>query len=690
MPDVRLSLLSLLSAHAAAALVMALLLYSFYRHYRKVYLLHWIFAWFSLAGFHLLSILALDPAVLWPRPVIMALLGPAALLHTVYLAFGIYELARQRRVRGRSERLIFGATLLLGAIFAIVAYRFVPPGATHDFLYIGIRASLVGAVTVGGSIAVWMARARGAGIGFRLFSIGLLIYGAIQLGSVGFAASRIALPTFATDAVYIGIFDLFSLAIIGLAMVIALLDDEREAAMLAAMQIEQLAYFDPLTGLPNRSLFFDRLILAIAQAAREKIRSAVFFLDLDRFKTVNDSLGHSYGDALLKLVAKRIREILRQGDTLSRFGGDEFTILVHRVDDLEDIVRIARKIIEAVKRPFVINDREVVISTSIGISLYPDDGLDAETLVKNADTAMYRAKEHGRDNFQMFTTSMTSSTLVRFELENRIWKAIELGELELVYQPELDIRTNKIIGCEALLRWDHPELGFLLPEDFIATAEVSGAIFPIGEWVLDSACREVRRWHENGYRDLVVAVNLSVRQLQQDDIVEQVGRAITNAGIEPRFLEVEVTETGAIQNAESGRHALHRLKELGVRISIDDFGTGYSSLSYLRRFPVDSLKLDRSFVGDVGNVETAAIITAVLAMGQSLGMKVVAEGVESGDQVSFLRKLNCDRIQGFILSEPLRSADLDRFFATSPTVNRWVGGSPERTGTPPEPSALVN
>ncbi|MHB0968358.1 MAG: putative bifunctional diguanylate cyclase/phosphodiesterase [Thermoanaerobaculia bacterium] len=685
----RLSLLSLLSTHAAAALVMALLLYSFYRHYRKVYLQHWILAWISLAVFHVAAIASTElqnPATL----LLTALLGVTALLQAVYLGFGIYELARQRRVRGRRARWAFAGTIALGIACAIPAYLLPPDGPVRDFLFIGIRAALVGGVTFVGGAAVWFMRARGAGIGFRLFSVGLLTYGGIQLGSVIFAFTRIAAGTFATDVVYIGIFDLFSLAIIGLAMVIALLDDEREAAMFAAMQIEQLAYFDPLTGLPNRSLFFDRLIVTIAQAAREKIRSAVFFLDLDRFKTVNDSLGHSYGDALLKLVAKRIREILRQGDTLARFGGDEFTVLIHRVDDLEDVARVARKIIEAVKSPFVIHGREVVISTSIGVSLYPDDGGDAETLVKNADTAMYRAKEHGRDNFQLFTNSMTSSTLVRFELENRIWKALELGELELVYQPELDIRTNKVIGCEALLRWDHPELGLLLPEDFISTAEVSGAIFPIGVWVLDSACQEVRRWHENGYRDLTVAVNLSVRQLQQEDIVEQVRTAITKAGIEPRFLELEVTETGAIQNADSGRRALHNLKALGVRISIDDFGTGYSSLSYLRRFPVDSLKLDRSFVDDVTNSENAAIVTAVLAMAQSLGMKIVAEGVERDDQLGFLRKHNCDRIQGFLITEPLRSPELDRFFASSPSVNRWVGGNPERTTAPTEPGDLVN
>ncbi len=430
----------------------------------------------------------------------------------------------------------------------------------------------------------------------------------------------------------------------------------------AEEQVKHLAFHDPLTNLPNRLLFSDRLTLAVAQAHRHNQRLAVLFLDLDRFKVINDSLGHSVGDELLRQVAERIQEYVREGDTVARLGGDEFTLLVPGITAEEDAAKIAKKICDAIHDPFWIDGRELFVTTSMGVAVYPSDGHDAETLVRNADSAMYRAKEQGRDNYQLYTPAMNAKAVERLSLESRLRQAVANDELELHFQPFFDLKTAEVLGAEALLRWRHPELGLIPPGEFIPIAELSGLIVPIGEWVLRTACAEARKWHASGFASLTVSVNLSSRQFQQSDLVSQVTSALTETGLEPDKLDLEITESNAMQNAEQSINTLRGLKKQGVRISMDDFGTGYSSLNYLKRFPIDRIKLDQSFVRDLpGDKDDAAIAMAVIAMGQSLELVVIAEGVETEEQLTFLKDRNCDQLQGFLFSRPLPGKAFETF-----------------------------
>jgi diguanylate cyclase (GGDEF)-like protein/PAS domain S-box-containing protein len=430
----------------------------------------------------------------------------------------------------------------------------------------------------------------------------------------------------------------------------------------AEEQIKNLAYHDALTGLPNRLLFNDRLSVAVAQAHRQGYRLAIFFLDVDRFKVINDSLGHSLGDRLLQGVARRLQSSVREGDTVARLGGDEFILLLPALNRTEDVAKVAEKILDSLKLPFRLEGRELYVTASMGISLYPDDGGDAEALIKNADTAMYRAKEQGRDNYQLYTPAMNATAVERLALENSLRKAMARDEMELVYQPLLDLGTGRVHGVEALLRWRHPERGLLLPSEFLPLAEITGLILPIGPWVLRTACARARVWQDLGHPHLTVAVNLSARQFQQPDLVAQVKRALEETGLAPRCLDLEITETNAMQNAEAAIHTLRELKTLGVRISIDDFGIGYSSLNYLKRLPIDTLKIDQSFVRDItSDPDDAAIATAVIALAHTLKLRVVAEGVETQEQLAFLAARHCDRMQGYLFSRPLPPQECGEF-----------------------------
>ncbi|MGZ8710568.1 MAG: putative bifunctional diguanylate cyclase/phosphodiesterase, partial [Thermoanaerobaculia bacterium] len=459
-----------------------------------------------------------------------------------------------------------------------------------------------------------------------------------------------------------GFLDLLLHSMIGLGMIASLLEDEREAAAIAADQVEHLAYHDALTGLPNRPLFMDRLIIALAQANRANQKLAVLFLALDRFKDINDSLGHTVGDTLLKSAAERVRRCVREGDTVARFGGDEFTLLIPRVDKIEDAAKIANKIIETLKIPFQISDRELFITTSIGVAIYPADGLDPETLVRNADTAMYRAKDQGRDNYQLYAPAMNAAALERLGLENELRHAVSQNEMVLHYQPIVRASSGAVVGVEALIRWQHPDRGLLAPAHFISLAEVSGLIVPIGEWVIQTACRQVRQWQKKLDYPITVALNLSARQFQHGDLVKQIRTAIIDSGIHPSTLEVEITESSAMQNAENTIFTLRELKDLGVKIAMDDFGTGYSSLNYLKRFPIDTLKLDQSFVRDVmTDARDAAIVGAVIAMAHRLGLKVVGEGVETSAQHEYLRREGCDFVQGYLFSHPKSVDEIEPF-----------------------------
>ncbi|MEO6258926.1 MAG: EAL domain-containing protein [Thermoanaerobaculia bacterium] len=446
----------------------------------------------------------------------------------------------------------------------------------------------------------------------------------------------------------------------------------------AEEQIKHLAYHDALTNLPNRLLFKDRLTVALSHAQRDESRLAVLFMDLDRFKVINDSLGHNIGDQLLQSVAARVQSCVRESDTVARLGGDEFTLLLPGLLRPEDAAVVAQKILEALRYPFHIEGREFFITTSVGISSYPEDGVDAETLIKNADTAMYQAKEIGRDNYQLFNAHVNARALQRISLEQGLRRCLAHDELEVYYQPIFDYRTSTITGMEALLRWKHPEMGFIPPTVFIPLAESIGVMIPIGTWVLRTACAQARAWHEAGFRDLSLAVNLSITQLQQSDLVQMVREILDDSGVPARLLELEITESSAMQNPEKSIRTLYDLKRLGLRISLDDFGTGHSSLSYLKRFPIDTLKVDQSFVRDItSDPDTAAIVTAIIAMGHSLRLKVIAEGVEYTEQSTFLKRCNCDQMQGFLISPPVPASEFPRLLQVPEPDGRVLPAAPK-------------
>ena len=422
----------------------------------------------------------------------------------------------------------------------------------------------------------------------------------------------------------------------------------------AEERAQYLAYYDALTGLPNRTLLQDRLTKALASARRRKDKVALLFLDLDRFKIVNDSLGHSAGDLLLQEIAERLKECAREQDTVARAGGDEFLIVLNAVKDVADAAVAAQRFVNSITREFVVQDRALSINCSVGISIFPEHGTDSETLIKNADAALHCAQENGRHTFGFFTQDMNVQVVERLTLESSLRLALEKEEFFLVYQPQMNIATGRITGLEALLRWQHPELGLVPPDKFIRIAENSGLIMPIGEWGLRTACRQARKWQDEGLPAVPVAVNVSAVQFRQEGFCEFIKKALRETGLAPQYLELELTESLLLSNEDVTFSVLQELKAMGLKLAIDDFGTGYSSLSYLKHFPVGKLKIDRSFIRDVAvNPDDAAITTAIISMAKSLNLLVIAEGVENEAQMSFLRTHHCDEIQGYYFSKPL-------------------------------------
>jgi diguanylate cyclase (GGDEF)-like protein/PAS domain S-box-containing protein len=434
---------------------------------------------------------------------------------------------------------------------------------------------------------------------------------------------------------------------------VALMTDisERKAA---EERMSFLAQHDILTGLPNRMLFLDRLQQAITYAERQRTDVAVLFLDLDRFKNVNDTLGHHLGDSLLQEVARRIRLCVRNSDTVSRQGGDEFVIMLPNLDDLGDIVQVVDKLIESIANPYHLNGHVMHLTTSVGVSVYPGDGSDSETLIRNADTAMYQAKDAGRNDYRFFTQEMNRAIAKRVGLENKLRNALEKGEVLLHYQPKVNLRSGEIVAVEALVRWQHPEDGLISPAEFIPIAEDTGMIVPLGEWVLNEACRQNQEWRKTGLREIVMAVNLSPAQFHEHELINVVLAALARSGMPASLLELEITESAMMRYPEQAIIMLNKISELGIRVSIDDFGTGYSSLSHLKKFPIDELKVDQSFVRDLtSDNDDAAIVSAVIGMAKSLGLSVIAEGVETIEQLRFLESLDCDQMQGYYFCRPL-------------------------------------
>lgn len=426
--------------------------------------------------------------------------------------------------------------------------------------------------------------------------------------------------------------------------------------------IERIAHYDPVSSLPNRLLFCDRLKQAMAHAQRYDKLVAVIAMDLDRFKTINDTFGHPIGDRLLHAVAERLANHVREGDTVSRMGGDEFTFVLTDLDDTHHAGDVAQKILRSLADvPFMLEDKEIFISTSMGISVYPWDGHDTTTLIKNADAALYHAKSEGRNNFQYYAREMNASAMQRLTLESALRRALEREEFLLYYQPQVDLASGRIIGLEALLRWQRPEHGLVAPGEFIPLLEETGLIVPVGEWVLHAACRQGRMWQQADLPPIRIAVNLSALQFRQPDLVGMVARILAETGLDPSSheLELELTESLLMKNVEKTAATLHRLHEMGVKLSIDDFGTGYSSLSYLKRFPLNSLKIDQSFVRDLSsNPDDAAIVSAIISLGHGLKLNVIAEGVETAEQLAYLREMKCDEMQGFLFSRPIPASEI--------------------------------
>jgi diguanylate cyclase (GGDEF)-like protein len=424
-------------------------------------------------------------------------------------------------------------------------------------------------------------------------------------------------------------------------------------------KLDFLAHHDPLTELPNRLLLNDRMQHAIDHASREKKGVAVMFLDLDRFKNINDSLGHPVGDSLLQEVATRLRSTLREVDSISRQGGDEFVMVLEDIENPDSVVATARKILQLFEYPFMVSGREMIITASLGISLYPEDGDDVTTLIRNADAAMYRAKENGRNRFWFYTEDITRHAALRVDMEQALRDTVNHGELVLHYQPQIDLKTLQVVGVEALLRWDRPGHGLVMPDTFIPLAEETGVIDAIGEWVIYSACRQMKHWQERGAQLTRMAINISPVQISHGNLVAVIEAALNATGLAPEHLELEVTEAIFLRDTDKAARVLRELDEFGVRLALDDFGTGFSSLSYLKNFHFDRLKIDRSFIQEaLDKSSDRSIANSVIALGHSLGMVVVAEGIEVEEQLSWLQEKGCDEGQGYFFSKPVSAEEI--------------------------------
>ena len=448
-----------------------------------------------------------------------------------------------------------------------------------------------------------------------------------------------------------------------------------ESVRKSKKEIHHLAFYDALTNLPNRRLFADRLHQAVEAARRNNYLMGILFIDIDNFKRINDTFGHSIGDKLLRTVAAQLLTCLRNSDSVShefseeqmsvsRLGGDEFTVLLTYLKKAEDAARVAKRILDAVSVPFLLGDEEVVVTPSIGISVFPYDGDDVENLVKNADTAMFHAKEKGKNNYQFYTNSMSATAFERLSMENALRKALTREEFLVYYQPKIELQSNRAVGLEALLRWNHPEMGMVSPADFIPLAEESGLIVPIGEWVLRTVCEQMRSWQNAGMTPLRVAVNLSACQFRQTLFSQLVRRILDETRVSSKWLELELTESVIMDDIQTSSTVLRELKNMGVHISMDDFGTGYSSLSLLKRLPLDTLKIDQSFVRDITNdPDDAAIVDAIISLAHNLRLRVIAEGVETREQLEYLRSRGCDEVQGFLYSRSQPAALIERWLS---------------------------
>ncbi len=466
----------------------------------------------------------------------------------------------------------------------------------------------------------------------------------------------------------LGVYAVAALGIAAVALLVAvgLLSRVRQSVHLAEQNLRHLAHIDPVTGLANRNAFNERLEFAIREADSFDEKVAMLLLDLDNFKQVNDTLGHQAGDELLRMVAQRMLRALRRDDVVARLGGDEFAVILHRVGARSEVTQVCSKLIETIGQPLPVEGLDFFVTASVGVAFFPEDAQDSRTLTRNADTAMYQAKLAGKNAFELFVPAMNASVKKRVTLESSLRTAMANGELALHYQPKIDLMSGRVLGFEALLRWQSPEHGNVSPADFVPIAEDCGLIVPIGEWVITQALADLRTWNDGRAHKLHVAVNLSTRQLRVDDISRRIARLIADCAVPADWLELELTESMVMENVHAQIETFHQLRELGVKLAIDDFGTGYSSMSYLKRLPIDTLKIDRSFVSDLPqDANDLAIATAIVAVGHSLGLTVIAEGIESADQAEALLNLGCDLGQGYLYARPMPAGEVVRYLAAA-------------------------
>ena len=651
---------------AVGALITAVLFAVFWRVYRKAFLREWALAWTAmcvmLAGAALGVTLQDRSAVSATRMILSSVTSVTAYLHVTWLLLGVAALRSPERFSKLIERrsLILGATVLVGlaavSMFANDREQF----GARFMVRVGARAAVTGVAFLVAAISIAFSRSEDLprGLGRLLVGSAFLLYGATQLHLAWGVLLKSAVVGETTYTIYTAFFDFVLVFAMGLGVVIWLLEGEHAQTRDNSARVAQLAFHDPLTALPNRKLFLDHLSRNIIQARRDRAMLAVFFIDLDRFKFINDSLGHSAGDRVLLAVSDRVKSAMREADSVGRMGGDEFVVVAPDIHGVEDAVHIAQKVRDRIREPVQIEGRELFVSGSMGIAMYPNDGEDAETLLKNADTAMYRAKSQGSDMFQLYTPEMNAHASEQLALESALRRAVEAKEFDVHYQPIVQTSDGKICALETMLRWRHPVLGLVRPEQFIRLAESTGLIVPIGEWAIATACKHLAAWRSGGFPALRMAINLSARQLKEADFVEKVQAIMDEHALPPTAIEFEITEMSATQSEASVVDRLRKLRSMGVRISIDDFGTGFSSLSALRVFPVDSLKIDTSFVRDlVLDPDDAIIAAAVVALARSMGLQVVAEGVENPAQLDFLRQHGCEMWQGYLCCPPVTATE---------------------------------
>ena len=607
------------------------------------------------------------------------------LIAIIVSGFALYTVSRASLSR---RRLAAGGVLMGIGICSMhytgMAAMEVHPGIRYDtFLFGASVAIAIAAATA----ALWISFTLRSDARRRVYARlgGASVMGGAIVGMhyTGMAAANFAADTICTSAVLpnngwmAATLAVITFLILCGTLSLSLLDarmESRHAQMAVSLraaneELQHLVLHDALTKLPNRLLLEDRVQQAVDECRAEGERCAVLFVDLDRFKMLNDSLGHFAGDTVLRAVAERLREALRLEDTVARLGGDEFVVLLKRVARPADAGEVARKIMESVSRPFVVDDQELRIGSSIGVAVFPEHGDNPARLVANADAAMYHVKKTGRANVAYFTPEMGTFFPQRLTLENELRAAFEKDELALHYQPKVDMLDGRIVGMEALVRWQHPKRGLVLPSEFVPFAEETGLVVPLGNWVLREACRQGREWQRRG-AEIPIAVNISGVQFQQrGELVESVARALDASGLPARLLELEITESVVMQNAPEARVMLEQLHQMGVGLSIDDFGTGYSSLNYLKRFPIDKLKIDQSFIRDLSvDSDDAAIVQAIIALAHGLRLRVVAEGVERVDQYDYLRALGNDEYQGYLYSRPLAAHEVERHLFAAPAV----------------------